>query len=75
MGKKYSESLFGDARLDNAFRVLVARLVVRYSLVIRQLANNEGEERRFSRFINNSSVGPKSLVDQWNQLNDGEVGH
>ena len=38
-------------------------MVVRFSVILRQLANNRNEEIRFGRFINNPKVTPTKLVD------------
>lgn len=61
MGKK-SNSKLGDLRLEKAFTLLVAAMVVRYTSVLRQLGKDRNEEIRFGRFINNPRVTPEQLV-------------
>ncbi len=62
MGKK-SRSKLGHLILEDGFSLLINSMVVRFSVILRQLANNRNEEIRFGRFINNPKVTPTKLVD------------
>lgn len=62
MGKG-SNSILGDKRLEQVYPLLVGAMISRYSVILRQLSNNRGEEVRFGRFINNQKITGKSLID------------
>lgn len=62
MGIK-TRSKLGDKRLENGYESLFESMLVRYSVIIRQLAKDRSEEVQFGRFINNPKVTAKGLVD------------
>lgn len=65
MGKK-SISKFRDTRLDEVYASLVASMVTRYTVTLRQFSQTDNEETRYRRFINNPKVNPKLLIaQQW----------
>lgn len=63
MGKK-SSSKFGDTRLDKTFSELLEAMSSRYSVVLRQLSQDNNEEVRFQNFIKNPKVTPNRLLEQ-----------
>jgi len=68
MGKK-SVSKFGDTRLDEVYASLVASMVTRYTVILRQISQSDNEETRYRRFINNPKVNPQLLIEQhWKGL-------
>lgn len=62
MGKK-STSKLGHIILEDGFSLLINSMVIRFSVILRQLANTRNEEIRFGRFINNPKVTPTKLIN------------
>ncbi len=67
MGKK-SVSKFGDIRLDKTYGDFLSAISTRYSVVLRQLADDNNTEVRYQNFIINPKVSPDQLLKHhWSQ--------
>lgn len=62
MGNK-SKSKLGDKRLEKGYETLLGNMLIRYSVILRQLSAGRSEEVQLSRFVNNPKVSAKGLVD------------
>jgi len=64
--------LFGHQKLEKVYPLLVAQMINKYSVLLRQLSENRAEEVRFNRFVNNKKVKPEALVSfHWQQHQQG----
>lgn len=61
MGKK-SRSILGDKRLHKGFQELLTAMVIRHTVIIRQLSSSRGGEVKMGRFLQNPNVTPQKLV-------------
>ena len=69
MGKK-SRSKFGDKRLDVTSSDFLEAITSRYSVIIRQVAENKNIETRFQNFLRNPKVTPNNIISHhWTNIN------
>lgn len=68
MGKK-SSSQFEDSRLDVTSWDFLEAITSRYSIIIRQIAENKNIETRFQNFLRNPKVNPNRIISHhWENI-------
>lgn len=63
-----TRSKLGDIRLERVHGLLIYAMSQKMSVVLCRLAKDRAEEIAFGRFINNSKVTPKQIVEQYHHV-------